>query len=151
MAISRSSAKKDDALKMGADAFIATDEDKDWHKKNSATLDLIVSTVSSPKMPFSQYLRLLKVGGQFIQVGAPEDKIPPFNAFSLIGKGVKIGGSSIGSPKEIRQMLELAAEKRVHPWINKRPLDRANQAIIDFEAGKPRYRFVLVNEKHIEA
>ena len=136
---------------MGADAFIATDEDKDWHKKNSATLDLIVSTVSSPKMPLSQYLRLLRVGGQYIQVGVPEDKIPPFNAFSLIGKGVKMGGSSIGSPQEIREMLQLAAEKGVHPWINKRPLGQANKAILDFEAGKPRYRFVLVNEKHAQS
>jgi len=62
---------------------------------------------------------------------------------------VKIGGSAIGSPKEIREMLDLAAAKGVHPWINKKPLDQANQAVVDFEAGKPRYRFVLVNEKHI--
>lgn len=56
-------------LKMGADQYIATEEDKDWSKKNARTLDLIVCTVSSPKMPLSQYLRLLRTKGQFIQVG----------------------------------------------------------------------------------
>ena len=92
VAISRTGEKKKDALQMGATGFIATDEDKDWFKKHKNSLDLIVCTVSSPKMPLSLYLRLLRVNGQFIQVGAPEDKIPGFNAFSLIGKGVKIGG-----------------------------------------------------------
>jgi alcohol dehydrogenase (NADP+) len=102
VAISRSSTKKADAMKMGADHFIATDEDKDWAKKNRNSLDLIVSTVSSPKMPLNQYLRMLRVNGQFIQVGAPEDPIPAFSAFALIGKGVKVGGSSIGAPHEIQ-------------------------------------------------
>lgn len=73
-AISRTSAKKEDAKKMGADEFIATDEDKDWAKEHALSLDLIVSTVSSPKMPLVDYLSLLKVGGTFIQVGAPEGK-----------------------------------------------------------------------------
>ena len=88
-------------MKMGATKFIATDEDKDWATENARSLDIIVSTVSSPKMPLEQYLQLLRVKGTFIQVGAPEDSVPAFNAFSLIQKGVKIGGSSIGSPEDV--------------------------------------------------
>ena len=45
---------------------------------------------------------LLGFGGRFVQVGAPEESLPPFNAFSLIGKNATVGGSSIGSPQEIR-------------------------------------------------
>jgi alcohol dehydrogenase (NADP+) len=101
VAISRSSGKKEDAMKMGATGFIATDEDKDWARHHANSLDLIVSTVSSPKMPLTQYLMLLRVNGQFIQIGAPEDRLPPIAAFSLIVKGCKIGGSMIGSPKQI--------------------------------------------------
>lgn len=148
-AISRTSAKKADAMKMGADVFIATDEDKDWHKTHSNSIDLIVSTVSSPKMPLTRYLRLLKVKGQFIQVGAPEDVIPAFNAFALIVKGVKMGGSAIGPPAEIRYMLNLFAEKGVKTWNVKVPMKQANQAIVDMDEGKARYRYVLVNEKHV--
>ncbi|OCL06672.1 hypothetical protein AOQ84DRAFT_378388 [Glonium stellatum] len=131
---------------MGVDAFIATGEDEAWNKKHSSTLDLIVSTASSPKMPLQKYLQLLRTNGQFIQVGAPEDAIPGFNVFALIQKGVKIGGSQIGSPAEIEEMLKVAAEKKVVPWIQKRPMRDANQAIVDMEAGKARYRYVLVNE-----
>lgn len=62
--------------------------------------------------------------------------------------GVKVGGSSIGSPAEIAEMLQLAADKNVKSWIQERPLQEANQAIIDLNAGKARFRYVLVNEKH---
>lgn len=145
-AISRTSSKKEDAMKMGATNFIATDEDEDWATKNAGKLDLIVSTVSSPKMPLEQYLQLLRTKGQFIQVGAPEDSIPGFNAFSLIAKGVKIGGSAIGSPDEIREMLEIFGKHGVKTWNQNRPLKDANQVVIDMDKGKARYRYVLVNE-----
>jgi len=145
VAISRGSGKKADALKMGADDFIATAEEEDWGTKHAQSLDLIISTVSSPKMPLQQYLQLLRTNGTFIQVGAPEDPIPAFMAFALIGKGVKIGGSMIGSPDQIRHMLDLAAEKGVHSWTNPRPMSEANKAVVDFEKNPPRYRFVLVN------
>jgi len=76
VAISRSSTKKEDALKMGATDFIATDEDKEWSTHHAGSLDLIVCTVSSPKMPLQEYLNLLGYKGRFVQVGAPEDAVP---------------------------------------------------------------------------
>jgi alcohol dehydrogenase (NADP+) len=60
-------------------------------------------------------------------------------------KEVKLTGSLVGSPGEIEEMLKLAADKKVKAWIQERPMKDANQAIKDFEAGKPRYRFCLVN------
>ena len=68
-----------------------------------------VPTVSRPKM-------LLRVNGHFIRIGVLEDTLPPFGAFSPTAKGVKMGGSAIGSPKEIEQMLRLAAKKRIRTW-----------------------------------
>ena len=147
-AISRSSAKKDDATKLGADKFIATNDDPDWATHHARSLDLIVSTVSSPNMPLEQCLMLLRTNGQFIQVGAPEDNLPAFNVFSLIAKGCEIGGSAIGAPHEIEEMLELTAKKVAKPWVQKRPLKDANQAVVDMGEGKARYRYVLVNESH---
>ncbi|KAK2743917.1 hypothetical protein FQN57_004540 [Myotisia sp. PD_48] len=148
VAISRTGSKRSDALNgLGADAFIATNEDQKWAKAHSETLDLIVSTVSSGDMPLDGYLRLLKRGGQFIQVGAPEDPFPSFRVGPMIRKGVKIGASAIGSPEEIRYMLQLAAEKRVLPWIQERPMEDCNQAVEDQHEGKARYRYVLVNKE----
>ncbi|KAL8713219.1 MAG: hypothetical protein Q9220_002740 [cf. Caloplaca sp. 1 TL-2023] len=150
VAISRKASKKEDALKLGANEYIATDDDPEWAQHHASSLDLIVSTVSSPNMPLEQYLSLLRTHGVFIQVGAPEDKMPAFNAFSLIAKGVKLGGSAIGSPAEIREMLDLTVKKNVKPWINARPMKDANQVVKDMGEGKARYRYVLVNEAHVK-
>jgi D-arabinose 1-dehydrogenase-like Zn-dependent alcohol dehydrogenase len=146
VAISRRRIKEADARKMGADDFIATAEDAKWERNNSRSLDLIISTVSSPDMPLSGYMRLLRSKGQFIQVGAPEDKLPAIAAFALIAKGCKIGGSQIGSPKEIEEMLQFAAEKKIKPWVELRSMKKANPTVVDMEDGKARYRYVLVNE-----
>lgn len=50
VAISRKGNKEEDSLQLGADAYIATDEDADWASVNSRSLDLIISTVSSSKV-----------------------------------------------------------------------------------------------------
>lgn len=132
---------------MGADTYIATSDEKNWHKTHARSLDLIICTVSSPKMPLSQYLRLLRTKGTFIQVGAPEDKLPDMNAFAFIGKGVKFGGSMIGSPRQIEEMLRLVAEKGIRPWVKVYDLKEANQAVVDMENGKARYRITLENRR----
>jgi alcohol dehydrogenase (NADP+) len=147
--ISRKNAKRDDVLKLGADEYIATDDDKDWATKNAGTLDLIVCTVSSTKMPLQGYLGLLDTRGKFIQVGVPEEPLPQIMAFDIVAKGKSLGGSCIGPPAQIEEMLQLAADKGVKPWIEERDMKDANQALLDFEEGKPRYRYTLVNKKHL--
>ena len=42
-------------------------------------------------------------------------------------------------------MFELAERQRVKPWVNMRPMSEANQVVVDFEKGLPRYRYVLCN------
>ncbi|KAL4808086.1 chaperonin 10-like protein [Aspergillus unguis] len=146
VAISRKADKRADALKMGADQYVSTMEDTEWMAQNKRSLDLIVCTASSSKMPINDYVSLLKVDGTLVQVGAPEDGALEIPAFTLIANRVKLGGSLIGPPETIREMLELAAEKKVQPWIEERPMKEANQAIKDMDAGDARYRYVLVNE-----
>ncbi len=105
----------------------------------------LIQSDRRPNMPLAGYLSLLDVGGKFVQVGAPEDPIPSFPAFALLAKGVSISGSAVGSPKQIEEMLRLAAKNNVKPWIQEMPMGDANKAVVDFEEGKPRYRFVLKN------
>ncbi|OAL44075.1 GroES-like protein [Pyrenochaeta sp. DS3sAY3a] len=145
VAISRRRNKVDDAKALGATDYIATSEDDKWARKHARSLDLIISTVSAPDMPLESYLRLLRTNGAFIQVGAPEDKLPQIAAFGLIAKGCTIGGSQIGSPRDIESMLAFAAEKGVRPWVEERSMREANRSVVEMEEGKARFRFVLVN------
>ncbi len=97
-------------------------------------------------MPIGDYLSLLRTDGVLTQVGNPEDGVLQVPAPSLIMGRIKLAGSLIGSPSEIREMLQLAADKKVHPRIELRSMKDANKAIVDMNDGKARYRYVLVNE-----
>lgn len=98
-------------------------------------------------MPLDKYLRLLKFRGTFIQVGAPEDKLPTISAFNLIANEVKLGGSQTGSAADIKEMLDLIVSKKIKAWVQNRPLKEANKAIVDMEEGHARYRYCLINEQ----
>jgi len=146
VAICRTSEKEADAIAIGATKFIATNEEPAWEVQNSRSLDLIICTVSSPKMPVIGYLKLLRASGKFIQVGAPEGDYPSFSAFALVAKGVKIGGSAIGSLRQIKEMLDLSAKAGVHPCITKRPMNEIHNAVQEMVDGSATYRYVLYNE-----
>lgn len=108
---------------MGADDFIATGEEG-WQEKHAGYLDLIIGTISNPKMPFKPYVGPLGYKGRFVQLGLAEDPMPSFGAASPIMKGVSVSGSLIGSPQEIEEMLQLASDNKVQAWIQTRPMRR---------------------------
>ncbi|KAJ5614457.1 hypothetical protein N7528_008111 [Penicillium herquei] len=145
VAISRKKEKSEDAIKMGADLYIATDDEPDWATKYARSLDLIVCTVSSIKMPMVEYLGLLRTAGTMVQVGLPEDG-GLFAPVRNLMRRLNLTSSLVGSPNEIREMFELVVEKNIQPWIQEIPMKDANKAIVDMEEGKARYRYVLCNE-----
>ena len=100
-------------------------------------------------MPITDYLSLLKTDGTLVQVGSPDDGVFQVPGHELIVGRAKMAGSLIGSPDEIREMLQLAADKRLAPLIEERPMKDANQAVVDMNDGRARYRYVLVNEEHL--
>ncbi|KAM5365892.1 hypothetical protein ACJZ2D_010806 [Fusarium nematophilum] len=106
VAISRRSDKKSDALSLGADNYVASSEGDEWAAIYSRSLDLIIDTVSTAKMPLQQFLGPLALGGTLVQIGAPEEPLS-LSAFSLIRTRACMAGSVIGSPREIREMLQL--------------------------------------------
>ncbi|KAI9170916.1 putative formaldehyde dehydrogenase AdhA [Paramyrothecium foliicola] len=150
--LSRKSDKKDDARHLGASDFIATDEEADWITNNAGRLDVIISTAASSKlssfltfsMPMTGYVHLLKIDGALIQLGAPDSPIA-LDLFPFVMGQKRIVGSIIGSSKQIREMLDLAAEKQIKPWVQQRPTEEASQAMVDMAANRARYHYVLTN------
>lgn len=53
--ISRKEDKRSDAIKLGCDDYIATDDQKDWAKVNKGRFDIIISTVSGAKVRLCCY------------------------------------------------------------------------------------------------
>ncbi|KAL8735113.1 MAG: hypothetical protein Q9166_000989 [cf. Caloplaca sp. 2 TL-2023] len=146
VAFSRKGDKADDALRLGADEYVATTEQEDWADRYASTLDLVISTVSDPRMPFQQYLGLLRPKGRFCQVGIPEEPLPQLDTMALVLNGTSISFSDSASPGNIREMLELAAEKGIKAWTQVKPMKQVNEAVRDMEEGRARFRFVLENK-----
>jgi len=146
--VSHSHSKEEDAKKMGAKHFIATHGDGDVFKANKRTLDLIICTTNDDRMPLSGYLQLLKPGGKLVFVGVPEGGLPEIPPFIYIMNGVYIGGSAIGSPAEIREMLDLAKNAKIEGWVKKWDMNEINKAVPDMLDGNARYRYVLVNTEN---
>lgn len=80
----------------------------------------------------------------FVTLGIIEKPLN-ISTVPLMMGSVGVAASAIGSPDEIRQMFDLALKHNVRPWIKKYNMDDINTALDDFRAGKPRYRFVMVN------
>ncbi|KAE8446794.1 hypothetical protein EG329_011571 [Mollisiaceae sp. DMI_Dod_QoI] len=146
VAISRRENKRMDALNLGADDFIATEDEEDWDIKHAASLDLIVSTVSAADMPLNKYLGLLRSGGHFCIIGIPEAPLPPLDVFPLVERKVSIHFNDIGSVYETEKLLEFAVEKDVQPWVEERKMKDINKVLNELQEGNARYRYVMASD-----
>jgi len=144
-AISRTRAKEEDAKKLGADGFIATSEEG-WEKPHLCSFDLIVNCANSSKnFDLAKYLSMMDVHGHFISVGLPEEEGQVIKAQNLISNGVLIGATHLGSRREMLQMLQLAADKDLKPWVEEVQIgeEGLKQAVTRMKKGDVRYRFTL--------
>ena len=140
--LSQSLRKKEDGLKLGADAYFAT-SDPATFKELAGTFDLIVNTVSA-KMNIGRLLSLLTTDGALVNVGAPPEPLD-VPAFALIGQRRSFAGSSIGGIRETQEMLDFCAEHGIAAQIEKIDADQINEAWERVLNSDVRYRFVIDN------
>lgn len=89
---------------------------------------------------------MLKKGGSYTQVGLPDDGVFQLNGGLVVHNRLNFEGSVIGSPQDLRDMLEFVTKHNIKGLIQERPMKDATKAVVDLEAGKARYRYVLVND-----
>lgn len=149
--ISRTHSKEADAMKMGADGFLAT-KDADWNKEHIMTFDLIICTASSTEgLDLKQYLRLLDVHGKFVSVGLPEEGGVEVKAQTFLENGCLIGASHLGSRKEVLAMLDLAVEKGVDSWVEEVQIGKEGlkSALTRLHGNDVKYRFTLTGYEEV--
>jgi uncharacterized zinc-type alcohol dehydrogenase-like protein len=138
--LSRTLAKKDDGLAFGATGYYATEDDATFEALANH-FDLIVNTVSAP-LDLNQYLRLLRLDGTMVNVGAPPEPLP-VQVFSLFNNRRSFAGSSIGSIAETQEMLDFCAEHGIAPETELIGADQINDAYERVLSSDVRYRFVI--------
>ncbi|KAG7789248.1 hypothetical protein KL910_002946 [Ogataea haglerorum] len=144
--ISRGASKKELAKRLGADHYIATSEEG-FEAKNYDTLDLIVSTGSDfEPESLAKVISMLRPDGRLTFITLPPNgvKLELIPIFYLTNC-VHIGGSAIGSPKEIEYMLQVAADHDIKPMIETFDIseDNVKKAWMKVDSGDIRFRAVL--------
>jgi uncharacterized zinc-type alcohol dehydrogenase-like protein len=141
-AFSTSPAKEEEARALGAHQFVNSLESKNM-KDAAGTLDFIVTTVNADQ-DWGAYLQCLRPNGTLWFVGVPPKPVS-VQAFPLISGLRTIGGSPVGSPSRLREMLDVAARHGVKASTELFPMAKANEAIEKVKKSKVRYRAVLAN------
>ncbi|KAF8200233.1 NADPH-dependent alcohol dehydrogenase [Pholiota molesta] len=142
VSFSHSPDKENDARELGASHFVITDKGfaEDWQGK----LDIIICTVDVSKgLPLEGLMSTLTVGGRLIMVALPDENLPSMNAFQFSKNACLLGGSHIGSKKEVLQMLDLAVKKGVKSYVEMLPMKEAGKALRNVKDNSVRYRHVL--------
>jgi uncharacterized zinc-type alcohol dehydrogenase-like protein len=141
-AFSTSKDKEEEAKGLGAHQFVNT-RDAGALKKVAGSFDLLLSTVSADQ-DWQAYVAALRPKGMLCIVGASPSPIQ-VGAFSLIGGQKAISGSPTGSPRDLFEMLDVAARHGVKAITERFPMAKANDAVAKVKKSQVRYRAVLAN------
>ena len=141
-ALSTSLDKEAEAKKLGAHHFINTRETAEM-KKVARSFDLVLSSVSADQ-DWQALVNTLRPKGTLCVVGVPPSPIA-LQAFPLIGAQRAVAGSPIGSPRDLHEMLDVAARHNVKALTERFKMADANDAIARVKKSKVRYRAVLTN------
>jgi len=137
--LSHSPSKRDAALELGADDFVAT-SDPESFTANSCRFSLILNTVSADH-DYNAYLGLLKLNGTMVIVGLPNPQTVA--AFPLVGKRRSIAGSMVGGIPETQEMLAFCAKHNIAADVEVIQMDQINDAFERMMKSDVRYRFVI--------
>jgi uncharacterized zinc-type alcohol dehydrogenase-like protein len=141
-AFSTSAAKEQEARTLGAHRFVNTRETKAM-KEVAGSIDFLLSTINADQ-DWGVYIQALRPTGTLCFVGVPPSPVS-VHAFPLVSGMRSITGSPIGSPHQLREMLDVAARHDVKAQTERFPMAKANEAIEKVKKNKVRYRAVLAN------
>lgn len=139
-AFSTSKDKESEARRLGAHHFVNT-RDTGALKKIAGSFDLLLSTVSADQ-DWQSYVNALRPNGTLCILGAGQSPLQ-LQTSSLISAQKTVVGSSIGSPHDLSEMLDVAARHGVKAITETFTMAKANDAVTKVKKNQVRYRAVL--------
>ncbi|SFS14215.1 uncharacterized zinc-type alcohol dehydrogenase-like protein [Granulicella pectinivorans] len=141
-ALSTSKDKEEEARSFGAHHFVNT-RDTGALKALAGSFDLILCTVSADQ-DWQAFVNALRPKGTLCVVGAAPSAMQ-IQPFSLIAGQKAVSGSPTGSPRDLHEMLDVAARHGIKAMTERFPMSAANEAITKVKKSQVRYRAVLTN------
>jgi len=135
-----SPAKKDDAMRLGADIVVMA-SDKAAMKEHASTFDFILDTVSAPH-DLNAYLHLLKRDGTMTLLGLP-DTPPTVHGGALLFGRRQLAGSLIGGIAQTQEMLDFCGQHGITSDVEVIPIQKVNEAYDRLLKSDVKYRFSI--------
>lgn len=130
------------ATELGATRTVDAN-DREGLKALAKTGGVHVAVVSSPaKAAFDAAMVVLRPTGTLAVVGLPPEPLT-FAALALVGREIRVIGSSVGTRDDLRAVLDLAAAGKLHCRTESQPLDQIN-AVLDRMRGGGIYGRVVL-------
>lgn len=142
IAINRGTAKKDDALKLGAHHYIdATDGDVSEALQSLGGVGVVLGTAGNSEA-MAATVGGLQPRGELITIGVTPEPLS-ISPLQLITPGLSIVGHPSGTAREIEDTMHFAVLSGVRAWIEELPLAQAADGYAALEQGRAHYRTVL--------
>jgi alcohol dehydrogenase (NADP+) len=132
--------KKEDALRLGADAVVVS-RNADEMQKHSESFDFILDAVSADH-DINAYINLLRRDGNLTLVGAPAKPLA-VSAFGLIMRRRSFSGSNIGGIAETQEMLDFCGQHDITADVEVIPIQKVNEAYQRLVKSDVKYRFSI--------
>ncbi|GGC79777.1 zinc-dependent alcohol dehydrogenase [Tersicoccus solisilvae] len=101
----------------------------------------VLVTAVHPKA-FGQAIGMARRGGTIVFNGLPPGDFPA-PIFDIVLKGLTIRGSIVGTRQDMEEALAFYAQGKIHPTIQKRPLEDINAVFDEMHHGKIDGRVVV--------
>jgi len=132
--------KKDDALRLGADAVILSKNAAEM-KAQAGSFDFILDTIAADH-DINAYLGMLTLDGKLTLVGAPEKPLS-ISSFALLFGRKSLSGSLIGGIKETQEMLDFCGRHNIIAEVEVIPMQKINEAYARLLKSDVKYRFSI--------
>jgi uncharacterized zinc-type alcohol dehydrogenase-like protein len=135
-----SPAKKDDAVRLGADEVILS-RNSDEMAKHAGSFDFILDAVAA-EHDINAYIGMLRRDGSLTMVGAPEKPLP-ISVFGLLMGRRSFSGSLIGGIAETQEMLDFCGDHNITSDVEVIPIQKLNEAYERLARSDVKYRFSI--------
>src|ERR1700722_17172464 len=132
--------KKEDALRLGADAVVVSRNANEM-QKHAGSFDFILDAVSADH-DINSYINLLRRDGNLTMVGAPEKPLS-IAVFGLIMGRRSFSGSPIGGLAQTQEMLNFCGANNITADVEVIPLQKVNEAYERLLKADVKYRFSI--------
>lgn len=141
VAITTKEEKRADALALGADEVLISD-DEDAMKKHEVSFAFLLCTIPD-EFDINPYICLLQPRGKIVTVGLLAPYKKPTNNMEVAKYSRTVGASIIGSVKETQEVLDFCAEHSIAPQVQMIRMDEINDAFDKIKDEEVRFRYVI--------